>query len=356
MYTIKDKGKFDTLPELAVWIYEGRLQELRAAWAEGQYIEVNQPLSLSKHTELTPLELALMMGKRSIVEALLEQGVELNDPQHPSILTAVRYASEHDVRRLYAAGAKLDITDHLNKNAYDAAYYGKKQHIPLLHELGLDIRQHAGAILRKAVSNHDFKTIKYLVEQGVDINYNEPDQVFPYRATPLTVAVRYGFEPIARYLIEHGADITICETNGDRAYTIAVSEKHMELAAYLKSLEPPQFHNLSNKLHSLSAYKLPAALVQALSDEPIILTLPENELGMSRIEFFTLTDTIEMKLGRTRLLRLSSSMDSYSDLHIVWHPTSRKIGCYDEEHQKYHALASWNDFIANPVAALEQIL
>ncbi len=355
MYTIKDKGKFNSLPELAVLIYEGRLEELRNAWAAGKYTDVNQPLSLSKHTELTPLELALTMGRSSIVEALLEHGVELNDPNHPSMLTAVRYAIEQDIRRLHAAGARLELTDRLNKNAYDAAYYGKKQHIPLLHELGLDIRKYAGAILRKAVSNYDFKMVKYLIEQGVDINYNEPDQIFPYRATPLTVAVRHGFEPIARYLIEHGADITICETNGDRAYTIAVSEKHTELAAYIKSLEPPQFHNLSNKLHSLSSYKLPAALVDTLSGEPMVLTLPENELEIGKIEFFTLTDTIEMKIGRTRLLRLSSSIDSYSDLHIVWHPTSRKIGCYDEEHLEYHSLASWSDFIANPVAALEKM-
>lgn len=355
MYTIKDKGKFHTLPELALWIYEGQVQKLREAWAAGRYTELNQPLSLSKNIKLTPLQLALIMGKSSIVEALLEREVELNDPQYPAMLTAVRYANETDIRKLYAAGAKLELMSRLNNNAYDEAYYGNKKNIPLLHELGLDIRQHAGAILRKAVSQHDLRMIEYLVEQGVDINYNKPDSIFPYRATPLTVAVRNGYDKIARYLIEQGADLTICEDNGDRAYTIAVSEKHTELAAYIQSLEPPAFHDRSNKLHALRAYKLPAALVERLSGDPLTLTLPENELGIGYIEFFTLTDTIEMRLGRTRLLRLSSTIDNYSGLHIVWHPASRKIGCYDEEHKEYHSLASWNDFIAHPLASLDHV-
>ncbi len=355
MYKIKDKGTFKQLPELALLIYEGRRDELQAAWAEGKYTNVNEPVHLSQSTSLTPLQLALIMGRSSIVDVLLEQAVELNDPKQPAMLTAVRYGNDKDVRKLYAAGARLDLQDRMKHNAYDAAYYGNKKNIPLIHELGLDIRQHAGAILRKAVMDHDFKTTRYLVEQGVDINYNQPDQVFPYRPTPLTVAVRCGYESITRYLIEHGADVTMTEADGDRAYTIAVAEKHHKLAAYLKDLEPPELHDLNNKLYALRTYKLPAGLADRLGEEPFLLTLPENEYGIGWIEFFTLIDTIEMKVGRTRLLRLSASMDAYGGLHIVWNPSARKIGCYDEEHKEYHSLASWNDFIANPVAALEPL-
>ncbi|WP_322924141.1 hypothetical protein [Paenibacillus campi] len=161
------------------------------------------------------------MCQSGMVQALLEQGAELNDRQHPSMLTAVEYASEQDIRRLYAAGAKMELRNHLNSNVYDRAYYGKKQHIPLIHELGFDICEHA-------------------------------------------------------------------------------------------------YH-------------------------------------VGRIEFFKLIDTIEMKIGRTRLLRLSAQVDPYGDLYIVWHPASRRIGAYDVEHQEYHSLASWNDFIANPLVALEQV-
>ncbi|WP_322904629.1 ankyrin repeat domain-containing protein [Paenibacillus sp. SGZ-1009] len=353
MYNIKGIGKYKQLPELAMLIYEGQLQQLRDAWAAGEHTDVNRPF---ERIGLTPLELALIMCQSGMVEALLEQGAELNDRQHPSMLTAVEYASEQDIRRLYAAGAKMELRNHLNSNVYDRAYYGKKQHIPLIHELGFDICEHAGAVLRTAVMDYDLKMIEYLLEQGVNINYNEPNQVFPHRSTPLTVAVRYGHDKIARYLIEHGADVTIGETDGERAYTIALTRKNAELAAYIQSLEPPEFHDLSNKLHALRNYKLPAALIEALSgDEPLVVMSSEHAYHVGRIEFFKLIDTIEMKIGRTRLLRLSAQVDPYGDLYIVWHPASRRIGAYDVEHQEYHSLASWNDFIANPLVALEQV-
>jgi uncharacterized protein len=99
------------------------------------------------------------------------------------------------------------------------------------------------AALRQAVSDHDYKTLDYLLDQGADINYNQPDMVYPYRATPLTVATRTGNIAMVKHLIERGADVTIAEKDGERPYTIAVSNKDAALADYLKSLEPAEFHS-----------------------------------------------------------------------------------------------------------------
>ncbi|GGF67672.1 hypothetical protein GCM10010912_10830 [Paenibacillus albidus] len=56
-----------------------------------------------------------------------------------------------------------------------------------------------------------------------------------------------------------------------------------------------------------------------------------------------------MKIGRLKLLRLSAEVDNYTDILIVWHAGSQKIGYYDVEHQEYKALAKFADFMADPV-------
>lgn len=75
--------------------------------------------------------------------------------------------------------------------------------------------------------------------------------VYPYEATPLTIATRMGNIAMVKYLIERDATVTLAEKDGERAYTIAVGMKNMELANYLKALEPIEFHTLENKKEAL---------------------------------------------------------------------------------------------------------
>lgn len=67
----------------------------------------------------------------------------------------------------------------------------------------------------------------------------------------------------------------------------------MKWQEYLKALEPPEFHERSNKLHALKSYHLPAELVAFLSGDELRLTLPDNEYDVNYIDFFSLTDTIK---------------------------------------------------------------
>lgn len=262
---------------------------------------------------------------------------------------AVRYCKEDIVRYIAAQGAKLDKLNQVKSGAYSQAYYGNKNNIPLIHELGLDIKQHGGAVLRKAVSDHDLKTVAYLLDHGVDINYNNSDMVYPYQATPLTVATRMGNQAMVQYLIERGADVTLAEKDGDRPYTIAVSNKNTALADFLKSLEPAEFHDIENKKFELRKYKLSDELVSFLTGTKLRLELTQNEYEIRYIDFFTLTDTIEIKIGRQKLLRLSADIDNYSDLLLMWNPKKKGlIGCYDVEHQTYADLCSFADFLTQP--------
>ncbi len=351
---LKDIGKFDTVPELAQHIYEGNIEALCSALAAGWDIE--QGIELSRHVTCSPLDIAIVAEQLGVVKLLCEHGANLNAAGRPAFLTAVRYCGADIVRYVAANGARLDAVNNVKSGAYEQAYYGNKTNIPLIMELGLDITKHGGKTLRNAVDKHDLKTVAYLLEHGVDINFNEPDMVYPYRATPLTVAARSGNLKMVKYLVERGADVTLAEKDGERAYTIAVSSKYTEMANYLKAIEPPEFHQLENKLYALKSYKLPKDIMAFLCGDQLRLELTANEYGMNYVEFFSLTDVIEMKVGRQKLLRLSSVVDNYGDILIVWNPKQKCIGYYDVEHQVYADVCSFAEFLLQPEVHLAQII
>jgi ankyrin repeat protein len=334
------------LPDHAKAIYEGDTDAVEEFIKQGMDLEVE--IILSKYIALTPLDLALICNQPEVVKLLVEHGVNLNVKNNPAILKAVRYCGEEIVRYLYQHGAKLNGLNRLKSSAYDEAYYGNKNNIKVLNELGLDIRKYGGKTLRKAVADHDMKTIKHLLDEGVDVNYNEPDMVYPYKATPLTVAARLNNMKMVRYLVDQGADVTIQEKDGERAYTIAVSQKNEEMAEYLKGHEPQDFHDMSNKLHALKSYKLPQQLIDFLTGSIRRMDLPDNKSGIRYIEFFHLIDTVEMKMGRQKLLRISSNVDQYSHIQIVWNPSKKMIGYADIEHQEHGTIATFEEFLAEP--------
>lgn len=355
MIVLKDIGKFKELPEIAMHIYKGDIPALHAAITAGWDIE--KGIVLSKNTTLSPLDLALVSQRVDVVKLLVEHGVSLNVQHNPAFLRAVRYCKEDLVRYIAAQGAKLDMLNQTGSGAYSQAYYGNKSNIPLIHELGLDIKLHGGAVLRQAVSDHDYKTLTYMLSRGVDINYNQPDRVYPYQATPLTVAARMKNMAMVKFLIEHGADVSLAEKDGERPYTIAVSNKDTIMADYLKSLEPVEFHNVENKKYELKKYKLTEELVGFLTGNKLRLELAQNEYDVRHIDFFTLTDTMEMKVSRQKLLRLSADIDNYSDLQLVWNPKNKGlIGIYDVEHQAYADLCSFTEFLAQPEMYLIKFL
>lgn len=346
MIKLKTIGNFASLPELAMHIYEGNLSALRDAIAQGWDIE--HEIKLSQYTAVFPLELAIITEQFEVLKLLIEHGVNLNHKKKPSFLLAVRYCEEEIIRYIVAHGAKIDLLTPLKSNAYEQAYYGNKHNLPLIHELGLNAAKYGGYTLRKAVSDHDWRTIEFLLQHGVDINFNKPDMVYPYCSTPLTTAARNGDLKMVQYLVEHGADVCICEKGGDRAYTIAVQNKDSTMAKFLKSLEPTEFHNYENKKLALKSYKLPQNLIDFLMGDKLQIELSDNDYDIGYIEFFPFTDTIEMKAGRKKLLRLSAVVDNYTSILLVWNPKTKCVGYYDEEHQEYGDVCSFEDFLAQP--------
>ena len=198
-----------------------------------------------------------------------------------------------------------------------------------------------------ACANGDFATVCAEIKKGADINYHKPDMVFPNASTAVTEAVRHKNLPMVRWLIEQGADITIADKYGDRPYTVAVQNKNQELADYLKALEPEDWHNEQEKVRQLMPYKLPAKLVEYLKTGPLRLEFPDQE-WVKWAELYSFMDVQEMTWKRKKLLSLMVQMDNYSDYLLLWSPRDKKLWYLDIEHEEFHPLAKWDDFIADP--------
>ena len=93
--------------------------------------------------------------------------------------------------------------------------------------------------------------------------------------------------------------------------------------------------------------ELPARLVEYLKTGPLRLEFPEREL-VKWAELYSFMDVQEMTWKRKKLLSLMVQMDNYSDYLLLWSPRDKKLWYLDIEHEEFHPLAKWDDFIADP--------
>ena len=352
MIQLKDLGTFESVPHIVTDIVTGNIRALENALTNGW--DINQPIQIGKYGEYTPLQLALVMECLPSVQWLVEHGVNLNDKENPSFLLAVRYGNKELIDYVVAHGANIHVLNSVDVDAFQAAIYGKKyENLQIIHDLGHTVQKYGGKAFRNAITDKNYEVLDFFIHNGVDINYNKPDSVYPFKPTPLCVAARYVDLQMCKYLVEHGADVTITEKDGMRPYSIAVEKGDMEMAEYFKTLEPPEFHDKQNKMDQLKPFKLPKALISFLEVDNLYFELPDSDF--ISIEFLPLIDTVPFKMGRRKLLRLSKELGEYNDWQIVWDPKSKKIGCYDTEHQELRELCKFDEFMADISGHLETL-
>lgn len=344
MIKIGNLGTFESLPQVLNDVLEENIpaleQHIKGGW------KMNKAINLSMYISIYPLDFALIMGKNLSIRWLVENGAEPNAKDSPSFLSAVRYCDEEVVRYLVSRGAKVNVQNNVGSEAFAEAYYGQRwDNFPIIQELGHTADKYGGKVLRQAVSDRNYKIINFLLDNGVDINYNDADMVYPFKPTPLCVAARYVDLEMCKFLVERGAEVTVVEKDGMRPYSIALENGNDEMAEYFKSLEPAKFHQLHNKLDELKPYKLPKALIEFLQGDNLHFDLPDSDFKY--IEFFNLVDTIPFQFGRKKLLRLSRSLGDYSHIYIVWNPKTKKIAGFDMEHEELLDLSTFDDYIEN---------
>lgn len=352
MIHLKDLGSFESVPDLVTAIINGNISALESALKSG--LDIEEPMQLGKYSEYSPLQIALVMCSLPSVKWLVEHGAKLNDEENPSFLLAVRYGNQEIIDYVVAHGANIHALNGVNVDAFQAALYGKKyENLQLVHDLGHTVQKYGGKAFRNAITDKNYEVLDFFIHNGVDINYNKPDSVYPFKPTPLCVAARYVDLQMCKYLVEHGADVTITEKDGMRPYSIAVEKGDMEMSEYFKNLESPEYHDIQNKMDQLKPFKLPKALVSFLEGDTLYFELPDSDF--ISIEFLPLIDTIPFKFGRRNLLRLSKELGEYNDYQIVWDPKSKKIGCYDIEHQELRELCKFDEFMADMSGQLESL-
>ena len=352
MIHLKDLGSFESVPKLVTDIINGNITALESALNSGW--DIDEPVQIGEYSEYSPLQLALVMNCLPSVQWLVEHGADLNAEENPSFLLAVRYGNQAIIDYVVEHGANIHALNRVKIDAFQAALYGKKyEHLQLIHDLGHTVKKYGGKAFRNAITDRNYEVLDFFINNGVDINYNKPDSVYPFKPTPLCVAARYVDLKMCKYLVEHGADVTITEKDGMRPYSIAIEKGDMEMAEYFKSLEPVEFHDIQNKMDQLKPFKLPKALVSFLEGDTLYFELPDSDF--ISIEFFPLIDTIPFKLGRRYLLRLSKELGEYNEWQIVWDPKSKKISCYDIEHQELRELCKFDEFMSDMSGQLETL-
>ena len=345
MYQIAYIGRWETLPETAAAICDHNIPVLEALLQGG--LDLGVPVQLSEYIKLTPLEIAVFRNDVPMIHFLLEHGADPDLAVERSLLLTAARCCGPEVVALFA-GQAAQLSPKQKERAFQEVRWGKRpENIPVLEQAGITVAKFGGEAFRAAVSDGYAELAKLLLEKGADINYHKPDMVFPYASTPVTEAARSSNFPMVRWLVEQGADITLSDKYGDRPYSVAVQNKNQELAEYLKALEPEEWHNEQEKIRQLMPYKLPAKMVEYLKTGPLRLEFPEQK-WVKWAELYSFPDVQEMTWKRKKLLSLMVQMDNYSDYLLLWSPRDKKLWYLDIEHEEFHPLAKWDDFIADP--------
>lgn len=121
---------------------------------------------------------------------------------------------------LKSRGIKFDVRSLL----LDAIYKNQTDVSKFLIDMGIDQSNGANLqdILEKVISHGNLELVKFLVEKGIDIHYEDD--------APVRYASEDGYVDIVKYLVEQGADIHALD---DFALRFASERGHLDVVEYL---------------------------------------------------------------------------------------------------------------------------
>lgn len=326
------------------------VHELNNGW------NINTMIKVSKRTEDPPIIHALENKKQRVVEWLISKKANLNIKHNPAIIYGV-YHGKAMLQKLLDNGADINAADKLTRNVITIALYEKKLDlIPFLLASGFDPKKD-GRSLRQAVYSRQFKAVQMLIDAGFDVNYHERDQVHPENPSAVQVAARNVNDlKTVQYLVAHGADITLKDKDGDRPFAEAVLKNDAPLMAYLKALEPAEWHDETLHLASLKQYNMPDSLINICQSRNRKVNFNLN--NEYDVKYIILHSVLMLKAASFRkkiFIEFVAQTDNY-DNFLVWYPAKNCLAYMDYEHDEFKVLGKWEDFLSNPAAFFEQYL
>ena len=177
-------------------------------------------------------------GKEEPVEKTVTPALKsATDPVSEEALRKAALDGNIDqVNSLLEKGTKVDAPDTDGHTALMfAAFNGHSDIILLLLDQGavLDRRDLMGRTALLYASTGPFpETVKILLDKGATPNVVDSDEHF----SPLMHAAAEGNLAVVKVLLEHGADLSLKDVDGDDAESFARQAGHQQVADYLQAL------------------------------------------------------------------------------------------------------------------------
>ncbi|AFC30563.1 hypothetical protein PM3016_3746 [Paenibacillus mucilaginosus 3016] len=331
------------------------LEEVQKYLKEGDYSKFMDTLEKYKYPpgSVLPFQVlgkALEYNRISWASDILDSYSidSINDREEPVITTAARYGNRAIFEKLLTHGADLHALNHVKTSAlWRALAFKNYKGVRALIELGFDLKSNGGAALRTASGDGKFEMVRLFVEHGADVNFNGPDQVFPYCTTPVQMAANGNHFEIVTYLVEHGADVTIKDKYGNRAFLEAKRHKNTEMMEYIKQFEPSIWHEADKRAAELKKMGLPSDIIKWLGTENRRLDLPEA-CPAQYIVFETIFDVKPIEWQGRVFLDLTKDVEGYNSTgFVIWIPDQKCLGSFDVEHEELYTYGGmkWNKFI-----------
>ncbi|XP_067660340.1 putative ankyrin repeat protein RF_0381 [Haliotis asinina] len=187
----------------------------------------------------TPVMVAAEMGKKDVVEFLVEHGADLLLVKDggSNILHLACKGGYVEVVKYIVSQNKVDINSAGWKQRTPvivAAEMGEKDVVEFLVEHGADlllVKDGGSNILHLACKGGHLEVVKYIVSQNkVDINSRGW-----LRKTPVMVAAEMGEKKVVEFLVEHGGDLSLVHDGGNNILHLACKGGHLVVVKYIVS-------------------------------------------------------------------------------------------------------------------------
>ena len=319
--------------------------------ALGREWKLNQPFDFTGNgCDDLAISLAIIENKQRVVDYLIRKGADLNVKGSPAITFAACNSDINTIEKLLAAGASIDAVNNVGSNAYSCALYSERLDLlPFLLQKGLRVDADGGKSFRQAVYRRQREAVAFFLKAGIDADLRLPDQVFPFNPTAVHVAAENDDVDMVRLLVDHGADVTRQDDNGERPFLAAVLNKNVSLQSYLRALEPSAWHDPQKKIELLQSYGVTQDLIAFLQRDDRRIHV--DSIDCSWIEFHELLNVHEMTwLGGPYLVLLAGVDDSCTCGTIAWSKRKRRLVIVDREHDGVTVLGNWADFVSDPAS------